>query len=119
MKPLRQIPAWTLVALNQAAFPGLGTILAGRRAGWFQATLMVTGFVLAVGFLIFYLGCVAAYLRGHPPTEAEFKARYHPHLWALHWGFACCAVAWGWALFSSRQIWRDSRPPRMSARGAS
>lgn len=109
MKPIRQIPAWTLIAINQAAFPGLGTILAGRRVGWIQAVLMVAGFMLTVGFLVFYLACVTAYVRGHL-AELEFKARYQPHLWTLHWGLICCAVSWCWALASSWQIWRQ-RPP--------
>ena len=112
MKFLRKIPAWTFVAINLAAFPGLGTILAGRRVGYAQAVIMVTGFTMTMGYLVFYLGCVAAYMQGTPSTEAEFKARYQPHLWALRWGLACCAVAWCWSLFSSWQIWRSSRVPR-------
>lgn len=107
MKPFSRIPDWTLVLLNQAAFPGLGTILAGRKVGWLQATLMVAGFVMSVGFLLFYLSCITAYVRGNPSTETEFRARYLPYLWALRWGLACCVVAWIWALVSSWQIWRQ------------
>lgn len=111
VKPLRQIPAWTLVAINQAAFPGLGTIIAGRKVGWIQAFMMVAGFVMSVGFLLFYLTCIVAYVRGSPATDAEFRARYRPHLWALYWGLGCCAASWCWALVSSWQIWRERPRP--------
>lgn len=111
MKPIWKLPCWTFVAINLAAFPGLGTILAGRRIGYVQAAVMIAGFVMTMGFLVFYLGCAAQYMGGVPATEPEFKARYQPHLWALRWGLVCCAVAWCWSLFSSWQIWRSRRLP--------
>lgn len=107
MKLVRKLPVWTYILLNLAAFPGLGTVLAGRRIGYAQAALMVTGFVLSMGFLVFYLLCAAQYAAGANWTENEFKARYQPHWWALFWGLGACAVAWCWALLSSWQIWRS------------
>jgi len=107
VKLVRKLPVWTYVLLNLAAFPGLGTILAGRRIGYLQAALMVVGFILSMGFLVFYLTCVAHYVAGANWTENEFKARYQPHLWALYWGLGACVVAWAWALASSWQIWQD------------
>jgi hypothetical protein len=35
-----------LVAIHRLAFPGLGTILGGRKSGWAQASMMVSGFIL-------------------------------------------------------------------------
>ena len=49
-KRLSQSKAWALAALNQLAFPGAGTVMAGRKIGYAQATIMVAGFVLVMLF---------------------------------------------------------------------
>jgi hypothetical protein len=92
--------------INQLAFPGLGTILAGRRIGYAQATLMVAGFILTMAFLIWYLVCAGRYAVNPTWSEQEFTSRYRPYLWSLYWGLALCAFAWVWALISSVQLLR-------------
>lgn len=106
MVPSKRVPPWVCALINQAAFPGLGTILAGRRAGYGQAAIMITGFVLTMGFLIWYLVCVGRYAANPAWSEADFYAQYRPHQWSLRWGLGLCAVAWIWALWSSLTIVR-------------
>lgn len=93
-------PPWTLVLINQLAFPGLGTILAGRKVGYAQAVLMVSGFLLSVGFMLWFIFCMVR-LVFNDVSEQEFKAQYEPYWWTLRWGLGLCAVAWLWSLWSS------------------
>src|SRR5262245_54977399 len=69
------------VIINQLAFPGLGTIVARRKEGWAQAALMVAGFILSVGFLLWYLYCVGRILQHPEWSETQFKSAYRPYRW--------------------------------------
>jgi hypothetical protein len=102
----KRVPAWLCVVINLFAFPGLGTVLAGRRGGYLQAIIMVAGFVLVVGYLLLYIGVAMHYMINGTWTEAEFHAKYRPYLWALYDGLGLCLVAWVWALWSSVILWR-------------
>ena len=93
--------------VNLLAFPGLGTIMAGRRVGYLQAVIMVTGFVLTMGYMLLYLAAVVRYIQHPAWTEADFQALYRPYLWALSTGLALCALAWIWALISSLTLWKQ------------
>jgi hypothetical protein len=106
--------AWLCVAINQLAFPGLGTILMRRRSGYVQATVMVAGFILATGFALWVIVCAVRYTMNPAWDEADFRAACQPFKWALFSGLALCAMAWVWALFSSIGILR-----RMSKEAAS
>ena len=97
------------VLINQCAFPGLGTILQRGRYGYAQAALMIAGFSLTMGFLLWYLVSCARYMLNADWDERKWVAHFHPYLWALHYGLALCAVAWLWALGSSIRIWRQAR----------
>ena len=117
--PRRKRPAsaWTCTALNQLAFPGLGTILAGRRIGYVQAAVMLLGFVLVMAFMA---GWFAALFR--LATESGWSEQsYHAQVCAWGWaglaGLGLCALAWVWSLFSSIAILRQARhtPPPMPA----
>src|SRR6185295_12947044 len=86
-KPLDHRRAWVCVVVNQLAFPGLGTIMAGRRIGFPQAAVMLLGFFLAVGFMAWFIFCA---LRGISvaSSEDQFHAGYRPYLWAGGTGLA-------------------------------
>jgi len=101
--------AWLSVAINQFAFPGLGTILMERRVGYLQAILMVAGFILATGFALWVIVCAIRYAMNPAWDEVDFRAAYQPFKWALFSGLALCAIAWLWALTSSVGILRQSR----------
>ena len=107
--------AWLCIVFNQLAFPGLGTILVGRRVGYAQATLMVAGFILATGFIVWFIVCSIRYAMNPAWDETEFKSTYQPFQWALRYGLALCAVAWVWALISSVAIWRRMRSESKSS----
>ena len=95
---------WALI--NQLAFPGLGTIMTGRKTGYAQAAIMVSGFLLSVGFLVWMIVCGVRYMNHPNWSETEYRAQYQPYLWSLRWGLGLCALAWCWALFSSAAMLR-------------
>jgi len=103
----RKPPVWLCVTVNVLAFPGLGTIMAGRREGYVQAVIMVGGFILTVGFFIVYLAAVVHYLQNPLRPEAEFHAAYRRYLWALYVGAGCSVASWVWALVSSFCFYRS------------
>lgn len=95
--------------INLLAFPGLGSILAGRPSGFPQALLMLTGFFLAVGFMGFYLrDSYRAIASGGATLEFESAQL----TWMAWWGFGLCLVAWVWAGLTSLSLLdgRSSRP---------
>lgn len=105
----KPLPPLMLVAINQMAFPGLGSILAGRRTGWPQAALMVVGFCLTMAFLLWYLWCCARYLREPDWDAGNWYASYAWLFWALHYGLGFCGVAWLWAWIDSIAILRAAK----------
>src|SRR5262245_3313066 len=88
-------------AINQLAFPGLGTILMGRRVGFAQAAIMLTGFCLATGFLVWYVICAIRYAANPTWSQAEWTSHYRPYQWLRYCGLGLCAAAGIWALLSS------------------
>jgi hypothetical protein len=99
--------------MNQLAFPGLGTVMAGRRIGYYQAAVMLAGFTLTMGYMLWFLYSSVLYLANTNWNEQDWAERYRPHLWMAKWGVALCLVAWVWSLISSVQILRQARrtPP--------
>ena len=81
----------------------------GRRVGCFQAAIMVAGFLLTMGFLVWYLICVGRFAVNPTWDEAHFTSLYRPYKPSLYWGLGLCAAAWVWALFSSIAMVRESR----------
>ena len=80
----RNLSPWVCVTINQAAFPGLGTILSGRRIGYAQATIMLAGFFMTMAFMLYYLTCATRYATTATWTEAEFSSKYKPYIWSLY-----------------------------------
>lgn len=109
-RPRNRAPVWLWVLVNLLAFPGLGTIMMRRRAGYYQASMMVAGFVLAMGYLLWFIACAVRYAGNPAWTEADFTGHYRPYQWALGWGLALCGIAWVWALVSSVQILKAQKP---------
>jgi hypothetical protein len=95
--------------VNQLAFPGLGTLMMGRRVGYAQAAIMLAGFTLTMGFLLWYLVCAGRYAVNPSWDETQFTSLYRPYKWSLYWGLGLCAVAWVWALYSSIAMVRAAR----------
>ena len=112
-KPLNRSKAWACVAINQLAFPGMGTIMAGRRSGYLQAAIMLAGFFLTMHFL---LGCIMSIVQliiHSQGGEVRYGEIIRPYAGAGIVGLALCVTAWCWALISSIAIVRDAtRPPQ-------
>ena len=93
--------------MNQLAFPGLGTIMAGRRIGYMQATIMVAGFCLFLGFMLFYFAWFARFMSFGGGEQVD-EHGYRSWLWMLFGGLTLCAFAWCWALIDSISIVRQA-----------
>src|SRR5712671_4285252 len=112
-KRLSRSKAWTLAALNQLAFPGAGTVMAGRKIGYAQATIMVVGFVLVMLYLFVIIGSLMSLLTGENTSEAAIEADRHRYAWAGILGLVLSVLAWFWALASSISMVRNAQkdPP--------
>ena len=116
-KTLDKRRAWVCASINQLAFPGAGTVMAGRWIGYFQAVVMIAGFALtSFYFLAVIQGAVQLIING-AMNEEEFRASYHQYIWTLELGSVLTAVAWLWSLISSVSIVRSvpKEPPVLSA----
>jgi len=110
-KPLSRAKAWGCVTMNQLAFPGLGTLLSGRRGiGYVQASIMVAGFCFVLAFFGWMMICAFRVLNNTLNSEELFPEYLH-RAWIALAGFGLCAISWCWALISSIEILRTSADP--------
>jgi len=102
--------------LNQLAFPGAGTVMAGRKIGYVQATIMVAGFVLTMFYMLAVMGSLFSLISDSRMSEAQFKVQRDHYLWAGKIGLVLCVVAWFWSLGSSIGMVRHAQrePPILS-----
>jgi hypothetical protein len=116
-KVLDSRKAWLCATINQLAFPGMGTVMAGRWTGYLQATIMIAGFVLTMMYLLAVIHAVVGLIFSGGANEDQFRASYHQYFWALKWGLLLTAIAWFWSLISSIAIVRSvpKEPPLLSA----
>lgn len=77
-----------------------------------QAILMVAGFLLVVGYFLWFFLCAARYLSGAIDSEPAWRAQYRQAAWAWQSGVILCALAWGWALISTLSFLKE--PPASS-----
>jgi hypothetical protein len=108
-KPLTPARAWLCASLNLLGFPGLGTVLAGRRIGYVQAALMVIGFVLVMAFVGAYFTALLHVLNSPDFADQRAALSWRSWLWAGQWGAGLSALAWCWSLASSVSIVRRAR----------
>jgi hypothetical protein len=110
---LTRSKAWTCAGINQLAFPGMGTVMAGRRVGYLQAGIMVAGFVMVMVFMAWLFAALFRYLGDSTWNEAQFRTQKQSWNWVSTVGFVLCAVAWCWSLVSSIEIVRQAQqtPP--------
>jgi len=107
------------VIINQLAFPGMGTVMAGRRVGYAQAVLMLAGFFLVMAFMCCYFASLASFILHSNGAELSIKELCRPYASAGLSGVALCAVAWLWALVSSLGILRAAAGTAVPERGVS
>lgn len=105
--------------------PGFGSLMAKRRAGWFQAALTVVGFglttICGVRFVIwFFQNTDAIYGADSDPVEVLSNV-WRAVRWALA-GIGLFGVSWLWALATNSSILRPApraaddagKPPRLN-----
>ena len=116
LKRLSRSKSWAYAALNQLAFPGAGTVLAGRRVGYIQATIMVVGFVLTMTYFLVMIGSILSFAANGSVSEADYHKQYQAYTWALKYGLLLTTFAWCWSLASSVAIIRSAQkdPPVLS-----
>lgn len=113
-KPLDRITARNCFLANQCATPGLGSLMAGRRAaGIGQLFVAVAGFALVI--LWFVLRMSQLYNQIFNDAQPQSVA------WAGEVGAAIFAAAWLWSLVTSLSVLRQARsspsatPPKLEA----
>jgi hypothetical protein len=95
---------WACVAVNLLAFPGLGTIGAGQRFGYAQASVMVAGFLLFLGYFLWFVLGAFQFLSGG--DHEAWEQHYRSGLWVGLAGLGLCVIAWFWALATSIRLMR-------------
>src|ERR1043166_4868547 len=81
-RPLSRSKAWVCAVINQLAFPGMGTVMAGRRSGYVQAAVMVAGFLLTMGFMfVFFAALIQSMVQG-VGSDTLYKQLFHHYGWA-------------------------------------
>ena len=108
--PLSRSKAWTCVVINQAAFPGMGTVMAGRRCGYLQAAIMLAGFFLTMGFMFCYFLALIRVVMHSESGDVRYLELLRPYAWAGISGLSLCFIAWCWSLVSSLAILRSASP---------
>jgi hypothetical protein len=83
--------------------------MAGRRIGYVQAAIMLAGFFLATGFMLWYIATGVRAALSMMGTEIDWQAQYRPYVWVAKSGVVLCVFAWTWSLLSSITILRESK----------
>lgn len=102
----RRERAWG-VAIANLALPGFGTVMAGRKVGYFQLGLSVLGVICFTVFLTYaipHLGELLQQLSNptdDPDAALEFLAHWLPWMAVAFAGIILCVTAWCWALGTS------------------
>jgi hypothetical protein len=93
--------AWAALAANLLVLPGLGSLMASRKAGWLQAALALAGAALSLVWLIAF---ARVWIRlGAFPLGEELDMA------TGLLGIALFAAAWLWSLATSLDLLRQSR----------
>lgn len=112
-QPLTRSKAWTCAGINQLAFPGLGTIISGKKIGYVQAALMLIGFVLSLYFMVSYATSLYTGLSDPNWGPSVLKEALSQKKWYGITGGLLSVIAWTWALLDSVHIILESQkqPP--------
>ena len=93
--------AWGYTLVNLAALPGLGSVAAGRKIGYLQALVALTGFGLSLAWMVIFVLEWRA--------EGRFPADFRPSLLIGIAGMVLYGIAWFWSLGTSLSLQREAR----------
>lgn len=94
--------AWSCLVTNLLVLPGLGSVMAGRKAGYLQMVLALAGFIVT---LIALVRIVLAWAQ-------EFILPNDPALYrSAIIGIAVFLLSWAWSLLTSLAIFRSGNKP--------
>ncbi|MCL5096678.1 MAG: hypothetical protein M1608_03950 [Candidatus Omnitrophica bacterium] len=94
-RPIDRSAAWACLLANLLVLPGLGSLTAGRRTGYFQAAFALAGLVLTAQWAAWF--AIEWVHRGQMPQGLG------PYFRNGLLGIALFVLAWCWSLASS--IW--------------
>jgi hypothetical protein len=102
-RPLSRARAWTCILTNQAATPGLGSLMARRLwVGTGQLLLALAGSVLILGWMFQLFHRVFLQQLGDPvPPDSSG--------WMWKWGLLLFGASWLWSLVTSLSLWRQAK----------
>lgn len=100
-KKLDKSRAWGFTTSNLAVFPGLGSLMAGRRSAYPQLFLATIG----AGLSLLWLGGMMRAIISTHSIPLEFNGLLKMGLV----GVGCYGTAWLWALATSLSIVREAK----------
>ena len=102
--PRNRSEAWRCAMINQLAFPGLGTVIAGQKIGYAQAAVMLAGFFGWAGYTCWFIFHQLTLLFDMGIGVKQFNETRFDHWWIGATGLALCVIAWIWSLVTSIQL---------------
>jgi hypothetical protein len=98
-KPLDRATAVGFLVTNLTTLPGLGSVAAGRRSGYYQMGFAIVGMMMVVSWLFFFVWRWA--------LEGEFSAG--DNAWVGIVGAILNTGAWLWSLFTGLSVIRETK----------
>lgn len=98
---------WGIAIMNQLALPGFGTVMAGRKVGYFQLAFSILGVLCLTAFLGYAIPHIGELLHqafhssGDPQDLLDLLSRWGPWLVTAFAGITLWLTAWLWALGTS------------------
>jgi hypothetical protein len=100
-KPMDRSTAWACLMTNLLVFPGLGSIVAGRRVGYVQMVLGIAGFGLNLFFILRVLNQWFHWDQDPGPVM-------HDLVFSMV-GLGVFLTAWMWGLVTGLTLMRQTR----------
>ena len=101
-KPLNRAEAWACLAINLGVCPGLGSIMAGRWAGFGQVIVTAAGLALAM------VGAAGFFSAWYQTLEMPTAGR---PFWTGITGLLLFVGGWLWSLVTSIQLVKQTARP--------
>lgn len=103
------------MTINLFACPGAGSILAGRRVGYAQLTLMIMGAIPAIGYFCWLIFQAIVLIARNASSADEFVEAYKGHMWIAFSSLGVCLIAWVWSLVTSLSLLKEAKQQQPTA----